>query len=299
MRNTARLDDLHRSFGRHLRAEGCAERTLTIYGQSIVYFSRWLEAQGREPVLEELNRAAIREWLAQLTDVNQPSTVKTRYRGLFRFCGWLVDEDELEAHPMKTLSPPQPNAKPVPVLTDDELAALLKACSSKDFRGRRDEALIRLLLDCGLRVSEVCGLAVEGVDLDHGMAMVRGKGGKVRPVYFSARTARAVDRYLRLRATHRWAHLDALFLTQRGALTPDGARERMKVRGAQAGIDDLHPHRFRHTFAHDYLMNGGQERDLKRLAGWSSDVMLERYGASAADARAKAAAQRMKRGDRV
>jgi len=58
-------------------------------------------------------------------------------------------------------------------------------------------------------------------------------------------------------------------------------------------------HQFRHTFAHDFLMAGGQERDLKRLAGWSSDVMLERYGASAADARAKAAAQRLKRGDRV
>jgi len=58
-------------------------------------------------------------------------------------------------------------------------------------------------------------------------------------------------------------------------------------------------HQFRHTFAHDFLMAGGQERDLKRLAGWSSDVMLERYDASAADARAKAAAQRLNRGDRV
>jgi integrase len=82
-------------------------------------------------------------------------------------------------------------------------------------------------------------------------------------------------------------------------MSTDGVRERLKVRGAMAGITDLHPHRFRHTFAHDYLMAGGQERDLKRLAGWTSDVMLERYGASAADARAKAAAQRMRRGDRV
>lgn len=296
---TARLDDLHKSFARHLRAEGAADRTLTIYGQSVRFFSQWLEQQGRQPVLDELNRPAIREWLAQLADVNEPSTVKTRYRGLFRFCGWLVDEEELPAHPMKTLSPPQPKAKPVPVLTDEDLAALMKACTGKNFRDRRDEAMIRLLLDCGIRVSELCGLTVDGIDLDHGMALVRGKGNKVRPVYFGARTARAVDRYLRMRSAHRWGHLDALFLTQRGPLSPDGARERMKVRGALAGIDDLHPHRFRHTFAHDFLMNGGQERDLKRLAGWSSDVMLERYGASAADARAKAAAQRMKRGDRV
>ena len=296
---SGRLQDLERSFARHLRAEGRSERTVAIYGQAIRFFCRWLEDQGRAATLDELTRPAVREWLAQLADTHEPSTVKTRYRGLFRFCGWLVDEDELTENPMRTLSPPEPKSKPVPVLSDVELAALLKACAGKEFNDRRDEAMIRLLLDCGLRVSELCALTVEGIDLDQGMALVRGKGNKLRPVYFGARTTRAVDRYLRARGGHRWAHLDALFLTQRGALSPDGARERMKVRGAMAGIEDLHPHRFRHTWAHDFLMSGGQERDLKRLAGWSSDVMLERYGASAADARAKAAAQRMKRGDRV
>jgi site-specific recombinase XerD len=296
---SSRLDDLQRSFGRHLRAEGRSERTVTIYGQAVRFYADWLVAQGRKPTVDELTRAAIREWLAQLTDRNALSTVRTRYKGLHRFCGWLVEEGELPAHPMAGLEPPAPQAKPVPVLSDDELAALLKACAGKAFRDRRDEALIRVLLDCGVRVSEACGLTVTGLDLDQGMALVKGKGSKVRPVYMSARTIRALDRYLRARGSQRWAHLDALFITQRGALSPDGARDRVRLRGQQAGIDDLHPHRFRHTFAHDFLMNGGQERDLKRLAGWSSDVMLERYGASAADARAKAAAQRMKRGDRV
>ncbi len=108
--------------------------------------------------------------------------------------------------------------------------------------------MIRLLLDCGMRVSELCDLTVDGLDLDQGMATVTGKGDEVRPVYFSARTTRALDRYLRTRSGQRWAHLAALFLTQRGALSAHGARERMKVRGAQAGIKDLHPHRFRHTF---------------------------------------------------
>ena len=200
---------------------------------------------------------------------------------------------------MSTLSPPTLKMKPVPIISDDELTALLKACAGKEFNDRRDEALIRLLLDCGVRVSEACGLRLDQLDLDQGMAIVMGKGNKVRPVYFSARTTRALDRYVRMRSRHRWSHLDALFLTQRGALSPDGARERVNIRGAMAGIDHLKPHQFRHTFAHDFLMSGGQERDLKRLAGWSSDVMLERYGASAADARAKAAAQRLKRGDRV
>jgi len=134
---TARLQDLQRSFARHLRAEGSADRTVAIYGQAIRFFGEWLEAQGREAVVSELNRAAIREWLAQLADTKEPGTVKLRHRGLFRFCGWLVDEDELPEHPMKTLSPPQPKAKPVPVLTDDELGALMKACGGNEFRDRR------------------------------------------------------------------------------------------------------------------------------------------------------------------
>jgi site-specific recombinase XerD len=296
---TAHLQDLQRSFLRHLRAEGRSPATLRLYGQAVTFFSRWLESEGREATLDELNRPAIREWLAVLSDTHEPGTVKVRYRGLFRFCTWLVDEDELAENPMKTLAQPTLKMKPVPVISDDELNALLKACAGKEFNDRRDEALIRFLLDCGVRVSEACGLRLDQLDLDQNMAIVKGKGSKVRPVYFGARTARALDRYVRARSHHRWAHLDALFLTQRGALSPDGARDRVRIRGATAGIDALYPHRFRHTFAHDFLMSGGQERDLKRLAGWTSDVMLERYGASAADARAKAAAQRLKRGDRV
>lgn len=201
---------------------------------------------------------------------------------------------------MAGLSPPMPAAKPVPVLQDDELTALLKTCTGKAFEDRRDEAILRVLLGAGIRVSELCGLKVTDVDLDREMALVLGKGNKIRPVYFGTRTVRALDRYLRERRKHRWTHLDAMFLTQRGALSTDGARERIRVRAEQAGLKDrMHPHRFRHTFAHDYLMAGGQERDLKRLAGWSSDVMLERYGASAADVRARESARRLRRGDRV
>ena len=295
----ARIEDLHASFDRELRAEGRSPATIRLYGQSITFYSRWLERRNRPATVDELTRPAIRAWLAELSDSLELNTVRTRYRGLHRFCRWLVDEEELDHNPMEKLSPPTPRPKPVPVLTDADLAALLKVCTGKDFNHRRDEAMVRVLLDCGLRVSELCGLTVSTVDLDAGSAIVKGKGSKIRAVYFGARTARALDRYLRLRSGHRWAHLDALFLTQRGALSPDGARERLNVRCGEAGLDHVHPHQFRHTFAHDFLMAGGQERDLKRLAGWSSDVMLERYGASAADARAKAAAQRLNRGDRV
>lgn len=294
-----RLADLAASFSRDLKAEGRSERTVVLYNQAIRFFSSWLTDRGRTTTLDELTRSAIRAWLADLTDRNQASTVATRHRSLHRFCLWLLAEGEIDADPMAGMQLPRATQKPVPVLSDAELTALLKACSGKTFTARRDEAIVRILLDCGLRVSELAGLALEDVDLDRETAVVAGKGRKMRPVYFGARTVRAIDRYLRERRHHRYAHSPALLLSQRGPMSPDGIRNVLTTRGRLAGIEGLHPHRFRHTFAHDFLLSGGQERDLKRLAGWSSDVMLERYGASAADHRAREAARKMKRGDRV
>lgn len=295
----ARLDDLGKSFARALRADGKAPRTIVLYGLSVRMFAEWLEAQGRPATVDELTRAAIREWLATLADDHTASTVRTRYRGLYRFAGWAVVEGEIDKHPMTGMSPPTPKAKPVPILSDEQLTALIRTCKGRTFLDRRDEAIIRVLLDTGVRVSELSGLTVAGVDLDNRMALVRGKGDKIRPVYFGARTTAALDRYVRARGAHRLAESEALFLSQRGPLSPDGVREIIRNRGLAAGIEGLHPHRFRHTFAHDFMLSGGQGQDLKRLAGWSSDVMLERYGASGADVRAKAAAERLRRGDRV
>ncbi len=74
---TVRLDDLSRSFGRHLRAEGASERTVTIYGQSVRFFSAWLAKQGRPATLDELTRAAVREWLAQQQATQRHSLATT------------------------------------------------------------------------------------------------------------------------------------------------------------------------------------------------------------------------------
>lgn len=195
----------------------------------------------------------------------------------------------------------RPEPPPVPVLTDGDLAALLAACKGKGFRERRDEAIIRMLIDCGMRVSEVTAIDLDDLDLDGETVRLVGKGSRIRSAYFGAKTGQALDRYLRERAKHRYANTAALFIGERGRFTPDGVRERLKLRASVAGLDptSIHPHRFRHTNAHDFLLAGGQERDLKRLMGWRSDTMLERYGASAADRLAREAARRLNRGDRV
>ena len=200
---------------------------------------------------------------------------------------------------MAGLEAPTAHAKPVPVLTDDDLAALIKACSGKTFRDRRDEAVVRFLL--GHRCAGLGAAACPSRTWTWTTRwpLVHGQGPQAPPgLHRRAHRPRAGPVPAR-GAQAPVGHLDALFLAERGALSPDGVRDLVRVRGERAGIPNVHPHRFRHSFAHDFLLNGGQERDLMRLAGWSSDVMLERYGASAADARAASAARKMKRGDRV
>lgn len=296
------LESLAASFDRVLHVEGKSERTRVLYGQSVGYFCNWLTAQGQPDDLSALTRENVLGWLESLRRRGLgDGTILTRWRGLRRFSTWLLAEQIIHIDPLAGIAVDKPEPPPVPILTDDELAALLDACKGRAFNDLRDAVVVRLLLDCGLRASELTGIDLKNIDLEAATVQVTGKGSRVRMAYFNSKTTLALDRYLRARRGHRHASEPALLLGERGRLTTDGVRERLKVRAQMAGLDPaaIHPHRFRHTNAHDFLLAGGQERDLKRLMGWRSDSMLERYGNSAADYRAREAARRLRRGDRI
>lgn len=304
------ISDLAASFRRDLRRLKRADRTITLYSQSIRFFCDWLTSQGRPTTIDQFTRQAVGAWLADLAERVDVETVRTRHRGIRRFGRWLAAEGEIDKAPTDGMEMPSPSEKPVRVLTDDELARLLKVCAvprgkagaydRRIFDGRRDEVTIRILGDCGLRVSELVGLGLDALDLDREVLFVVGKGNRPRAVPYSASTALAIDRYLRMRAVHpRAKSTDRFLLSERGPMSADGVRWRLEGLGRAAGIAGLHPHALRHTFAHRWLAAGGQERDLKHLAGWRSDAMLSVYARSTAVQRAHDAHRRMGLGDQL
>jgi site-specific recombinase XerD len=247
--------------------------------------------------LATIRREHVEAFIEDLLARYKPATAANRYAGLRAFFAWAVEEGEAKDSPMaKMRKPKQPETLP-PVLTPDQLGAILDACKGEGFPERRDTALVRLFIGTGARLSEVAGLRLGDVDLDAGTIRVIGKGNRERTVYMGTKAIKAMDRYERVRRQHPDAGADRWWLGRHGPMTASGLSQAVKDRGAQAGVPELHAHMFRHRYAHDSLTKGMQEGDLMALAGWRSREMLARYAAATRADRANAAARRMNPGD--
>lgn len=258
------------------------------------------DGAGQTPIA--VTRQHVEAFQAWMIEIRSAATALNKHKALQQFFKWLmVDEEEIDQTPMLRVRQPKTPKRLIPIIRDEDTKRILETCKGRDFVQVRDEAIIRVLYNTGARLSEVAGLGLEDLDLDLDTVRFHGKGAKDRRVRIGPKTARALSRYLRARGSHKGFGLTELWLAVRGAqpLNANGIKLMLKRRGRRAGVDDVHAHRWRHSYAHEWKLAGGDTGDLMLLLGWSSDDMPRHYGASAAAERAQQVQARMGIGERV
>ena len=268
------------------------------YIDTALLLLRFLEGYGLPTDVTLITREHVELFLDDQLRRWRPATAAVRYRSLRQLFGWLVGDQRIAVSPMERMGAPKVPEEPVTVVHDDDLRRLLATCGSGRFEDVRDAALLRLMIETGVRLSEAAGIKIDDLDLSNRCIEVLGKGRRRRTVPIGARTCEALRIYLAVRGGHRQSFGPGLWLSVKGTLTTSGITQMLRRRCARAGIGSIHPHQFRHTAAHDWRAAGGSEGDAMRLFGWRSRDMLSRYGAVLADQRARASFERLAPGDR-
>ncbi|MEU7856419.1 tyrosine-type recombinase/integrase [Nonomuraea sp. NPDC049141] len=299
------LLDMVPSWELSLQAADKSPGTIRSYLDSVRVLARFLSERGLPVEVEAVEAANVRAFLDASTATTSPGNAHKHFRNLRVFFNWLIAEEERTAGtPMAGIDPPKVASRTVELLADRELEALLEVCSGGSWVDRRDTAIVRVLMDNGMRLSWLAGLrhsadvSDEGGDvwLDRRLLRIVRKGEDAHLVPIGPKTAAAIDRYLRARARHPHAASPWLWLPVRGItaeggerrLTATGIQQMLERRGRQAGISGrLHPHRFRQTMADDYLGKGGDPLDLMRITGWKSVEIVRRYLEAGAGVRAQ------------
>ena len=306
-------DARHRTiqrFDRHIRATRTGgQKTAVIYLYAVNNLAAWMTEHGRAAFTDldadDLDDffAAHRDGTPPFTRPHAEKTIEQQYKSLRVFFKWVADRpatDKDWVDPMERAVPRTAGNDDIvnKVLTDEQLRAVLATVTGRrDFQSVRDLALLQVLLS-GVRRGELAALTVADVDLDTDRIWVKGKGDshgtRGRWVVLGPKTMAAVDDYLELRERHKLSYLPNLWLGRNGPVTGRGIHSIVSDRGEQAGIPGLHPHMFRHTHAHRWLMAGGNETDLMENEGWSSPAMLKIYAKTTRAERAQAAARKLR-----
>ena len=192
-------------------------------------------------------------------------TIHGCMRSVKRFFRWLEKEGVISENPAARLRLPKLPSRVPKGIAPSDFRKLLACCNGNKVQELRDRAIVLFLADTGCRAGEVCSLKVEDLNLDEGIALVRGKGRKERMVAMSQTTCEALKAYLEVRPKGKG---EQVFIGQRGPLTVSGLSQVMRRLKKKAGVSGCcNPHSFRHGFAREWLMSGGDMASLSDLLG--------------------------------
>ena len=260
---------------------GASPNTVEGYGRDLARYVAWLAEEGAtDPA--EVTVAQVEAHVAALSEVGLASaSVERAVSAIKGFHRFMVAEQITANHPTADLPlPAKPRHLPQ-VLTREQVEALLDQPFPNTAAGQRDRAILETLYGCGLRVSELVGLDLRDILLEEEMLRVFGKGSKERivPVLGSAKDA--LEDYLtrwRGKLASAKKPSSAVFLNQRGGrISRQSAHAITERWGRYAGIEGLHPHTLRHSFATHLLEGGADLRIVQELLGHASISTTQLY----------------------
>lgn len=251
-------DNILNTYRGCLIIDGKSEKTIDAYMLTLSKFALYCRKS-----LLEVGTYDIRLYLAEsLKKGNSERTIYVQRATLSAFYSWLTVNGHIESNPCSPIAPTKFKKEIKMAFSDSDITALRDVC--KDIR---DRAIVEFLLSTGVRVSELVSIDMKDIDMsDKSVHIVHGKGDKERIVYFTDTTAEWLKKY--------FAEYDitegAVFVGRRGALTKNGIEVLLKKLGDKCGVDDVHPHRFRRTFATLLSRKGCPVVEIQKLLGHSN-----------------------------
>jgi integrase/recombinase XerC len=267
------------SFYRYLEIErNASPHTVAAYRSDLTQFCAFVaKEKGEEVSPAQIDHLLLRRYLALLHQGCKKSSIGRKLAAIRALFKYLLRTGIIAANPAELMSTPRQEKKLPYHLTIDEVTTLVEAPIGADELSLRDRAILETLYSCGIRVSELTGLDVGGLDLENGFARVLGKGGKERVVPVGAAARAALVAYLDQR--HDPPYTAPLFINHRGGRLTRRSVARIVDRYILhlATMKKASPHTLRHTFATHLLEGGADLRAIQELLGHASLSTTQKY----------------------
>ncbi len=285
------LGNLIQGFKLCCQTEGKSPKTIEWYTTFLLRFLTFLEFNSYPTDAAQINKEVIRAFILYLQEEAKTprskkplssATVQGYVRTLRVFFSWAVREEYLPDSPTAKIPVPKATQKIINTFTYEQIGKLAEACYRSNGNSYRNLTILLLLLDTGIRVSELVHINHEDVNLAEGWVKIKiGKGGKERIVPVGSVVQKSLWKYInRFRPQPLTQKVTRLFLSEYGLpLTRSGIQQMLRRCGKRAGISGVRcsPHTFRHTFAKSYLINGGDIFSLQKILGHSSLASVRTY----------------------
>ena len=289
--NILELQNLIEGFRLSCQTEGKSPKTIEWYFSFLTRFRHFLQVNQLPTELCQIKKDQIREFIRYLQiEAKTPrsgrplsgATVQGYVRTLKAFFSWAEKEGYITANEMAKIPTPKAVSKVINTFTHDQVNKLANICQLSNGGGLRNLAILLLLLDTGIRVSELVNIELEDVNIAEGyIKIIVAKGGKERIVPIGSMVQKSLWKYINAyRPQPLTQQIIRLFLSDKGlSLTKSGIQQMLRRYGRRAGLTSVRcsPHTFRHTFAKNYLLNGGDIFSLQRILGHSSLASVRVY----------------------